>query len=54
MFHENTDRIDTMNDAYAWHNDSDEYVKIDAMVKQKHEHVQVQERNENSMDTSSS
>jgi hypothetical protein len=32
VFHEN-DRVDTMNDANAWHNDSDEHVKIDAMVK---------------------
>lgn len=50
MFHENADKVDTMNDADAWHNDSDKYVKIDAMVKQE----QVQERNESSMDTSSS
>jgi hypothetical protein len=54
MFYENVDRVDTMNDADAWHNDSDKHVKINAMVRQEHEQVQVQERNESSMDTSSS
>ena len=39
MFHENKDKVDTMNDADAWHNDSDKHVKIDAMVKHEHEQV---------------
>jgi transposase InsO family protein len=54
MFHENADGVDTMKDADAWHNDSDAHVKIHAMVKQEQVQVQVQERNESSMDTSSS
>jgi hypothetical protein len=54
VFHENADRVDTMNDAYAWHNDSDEHVKIDAIVKEDQEQVQVREWNESSMDTSRS
>ena len=53
MFHENADRVDTMNDANAWHNDSDEHVKINAMVKHEHEQVHVWEWNERNMDTSS-
>jgi hypothetical protein len=54
VFHENADRGDTMNDVDAWnnYNDNDKHVKIDAMVKK--DHVQVQEWNESSMNTSSS
>jgi hypothetical protein len=43
VFHENEDRVDTNNDAVAWHNDSDEHAKIDAMVKQEQEQVHVRE-----------
>ena len=39
VFHENADRGNTMNDAYAWHNDNDEHVKIDELVKHEHEQV---------------
>ena len=53
MFHENAETVDTTNAADVWHNDSDEHVKIDAMVKHEQEHVQVHERNESNMDTSS-
>jgi transposase InsO family protein len=37
MFHENANRVNTMNNANAWHNDGDKHVKIDAMVKQEQE-----------------
>ena len=39
VFHENADKSDTMND--TWHISNDDHVKIDTLVKEEQEQVQV-------------